>query len=131
MKPEGHTQKLRESLAVINECIEKGVLERQRNIGFNTSAASIDMLELLLHKLNLIDIGFSIKHDWFNSERKVREKLNFDFPNKENIIKLMCEIENERNKLCYGNSKPLEEIEKVLSLFHKLKNVFKEEEIYG
>ena len=55
MKNEEHVRNIKESLSIIEECIEKGLLERQRNIGFNTSAASVDMLELLLHKKSLID----------------------------------------------------------------------------
>ena len=49
MKIEYHKDRLKESLKVIGESIEKGLLERQRNIGFNTSAASADMLEIFFH----------------------------------------------------------------------------------
>ncbi len=126
MKPESHKERLLESLKVLEECIEKGVLERQRNIGFNTSAAAVDMLELLLHKHNLIDPGFIVKHDWFNSERKVKEKLNFEFHNKKEILTLMCSIENKRNILCYGKSQKLEIIQEVLKEFNILRNIFKE-----
>ena len=52
----------------LNESLEKGILERQRTIGFHTSAASMDLLEMLLHKNNLIDRGFVIKHEWLKSK---------------------------------------------------------------
>lgn len=63
MKIESHLKSLRESFELIDESIEKGLLERQRTIGFHTSAACADMLELLLHKKNLIDSGFIVKHE--------------------------------------------------------------------
>ena len=37
MKVEDHLRNFRESLEVIKESVEKGVQERQRNIGFNVS----------------------------------------------------------------------------------------------
>ena len=126
MKFKDHQERLKESLEVIEDCIEKGVVERQRTIGFNISAASADMLEMLLHKNNLIDPGFVIKHDWFNSERKVGEKLDFDFPNKKGIIKLMCAIEFKRNILCYGKTQKSEVLEEAIHDFTALKNIFKE-----
>ena len=64
MNIEFHLKTLKESLEVIEENIEKGLIERQRNIGFNASAASTDMLEILLHKQSLIEPGFVIKHEW-------------------------------------------------------------------
>ncbi len=42
---ESHLRNLKESLEVIEECIERGVQDRQRTLEFNTSSASIDMLE--------------------------------------------------------------------------------------
>jgi hypothetical protein len=58
-------------LEVIEESIEKGLVERQRNIEFNTSAACSDLLEILLHQQNLIDPGFTIKHEWIKSKNKI------------------------------------------------------------
>ena len=70
MNVETHLRNLRESLEVIRESIEKGLVERQRTLGFNTSAAAADMLELFLHSKNLIDPGFVIKHEWLKSIEK-------------------------------------------------------------
>ena len=39
MRNEEHLRNIKESLDIIEESIKKGLLERQRNIGFNTSAA--------------------------------------------------------------------------------------------
>lgn len=125
MKLEAHQQRLRESIQVIEECIEKGIIERQRNIGFNTSAAAIDMLEMLLHTENCIDHGMVIKHDWFTSERKVKEKLSFDFSSKQEITRLICAIEAKRNILCYGKTQKAETLQELIKDFNVLRNIFK------
>lgn len=125
MRIEDHKNNIRESIDVIEECIQKGALtQRQRTIGFHCSAAGIDMLEVLLHKKNLIDPGTQIKHDWFVSERKVEEKLSFDFPEKKRIIPLITSIEKNRNLLCYGKPQPERIIENTIIEFKKLKDIF-------
>jgi hypothetical protein len=124
MKIEDHLRNVNESLDVIKESIQKGLQERQRNIGFNTSVAAVEMLEIFLHKENIINPGAIIKHDWFSSFRKAGEKLEFEFPEKEKIIKLLCEIEAKRNLLCYGKPNPVQEIESILNSFYKIKDLF-------
>ncbi len=126
MNTEAHWRNLRESLESVEESIEKGVQSRQRTIGFNTSAASTDMLEILLHQKQLIDPGFMVKHDWFNSKRKIGEKFPFDFPCKKEILDLIFKIEERRNLLCYGKPQKIELIEDVLENFNQLKTKFRE-----
>ncbi len=126
MKIEDHLRNINESLDVIKECIQKGLQERQRNIGFNTSVASVEMFEVFLHKKNLINPGIIIKHNWFTSIRKANEKINFEFPKKEKIIKFLHEIETKRNLLCYGKPKPTSEIKSILDSFYKLKELFED-----
>jgi hypothetical protein len=127
MNIDSHLERLKESLESINESIEKGVANRQRNIGFNTSAASADMLEILLHKKNLIDPGFTIKHEWLNSKKKVSEKFFFEFPQKKKILGLMHKVEEKRNSLCYGKPQKEEVIREVIEDFNNLKKIFREE----
>ena len=126
MKIESHLENLKESIGEIEEGIQKGLQEKQRTIGFHTSAGAIDILEIILHKNNLIDPGFVIKHEWFNSQRKIEETLNFDFPKKKEIIELITKIENIRNKLCYGKRETEETLEKIVQDFTKLKKIFTE-----
>ena len=126
MKNEEHLRNIKESINVIEESIEKGLLERQRNIGFNVSAASADILELFLHKKNLIDIGFSVKHEWLNSNKKIKEKFPFEFEKKDEILSLMSKIENKRNILCYGKQQKIEVIQEVIDNFNKLREKFSE-----
>ena len=121
MKIEDHKRNINESLEVLKESIQKGLKERQRNIGFNVSVAATEMLEVFLHENNLISPGALLKHDWFSSVRKANEKLNFDFQNKEYIIDILNKIEQKRNILCYGKPQREEEISDVLEKFNKLK----------
>ena len=127
MKIEDHLRNINESLEVINESIQKGLLERQRNISFNISVVSVEMLEVFLHNLSILNFGSSIKHDWFSSERKALEKLKFDFPRKNEIINLLSDIESKRNIFCYGKPQPIEDIKSLLESFNKLKGLFEKE----
>ena len=126
MKIEDHYKRLKESLAVIEESIEKGLTERQRTIGFSASAACADMLEILLHKNSLIDPGFMLKHEWFKAKNILNEKLIFDFPEKRQILELMHKIEEKRNMLCYGKPKTEEVVREVIGNLNKLKAIFRE-----
>ncbi|MBU0906836.1 MAG: hypothetical protein KKD18_01270 [Nanoarchaeota archaeon] len=85
------------------------------------------MLEVFLHKLNLLDPGAIIKHEWFSSSRKANEKISFDFLGKQEIFNLLVEIESRRNLLCYGRPQPIETIKETLKSFNKLKLLFEEE----
>ncbi len=126
MNREGHKKAIMESMEVIRECIDKGIEKRQRTIGFHCSAAIADMLELCLHENNFIDPGANIEHDYFSSIRKAEERLDFEFPNKQKIIKMLVEIEEKRNLLCYEKPQKGEEIEKYIELFNTAKNLLEE-----
>lgn len=126
MKIESHLENLKESVREIEEAVAKDLTEKQRTIGFHASAGAIDMIEIILHKNKLIDPGFIIKHEWFNSKRKVSEKLNFEFPKKKTIIELTTSIESVRNKLCYGKKQESSVMERTIKDFNKLKKIFME-----
>ena len=126
MNVEAHVKNLKESLELIDESIEKGLVERQRTIGFNTSAASADMLEIFLHKNGLIDQGTVIKHEWLKSKNKIEDKLPFDFPHKNEILGLMLRIEEKRNALCYGKPQKREVLEEIIMTFNSLRELFRE-----
>jgi len=130
MKIESHLENLKESVREIERAVREGIEEKQMTIGFHTSSGASDMLEIILYKHNLIDPGFIIKHDWFNSINKLKEKINFDFPNKEKILELMIKIENTRNSLCYGKRRTAEELSPVIEAFHELTRLFKEDTKY-
>ncbi len=126
MKNEDHLRQLKESVQEIEKSIIEGINEKQRTIGFNTSAGAIDMLEIILHKENLLETSAMIKHEWFNSERKIAEKLICDFPRKNEIISLIKKIESMRNRFCYGKKQPESSIQETVNNFNALKNIFEE-----
>ena len=126
MKIEDHLRNIKESVEVIKESVQKNIQERQRTIGFSASIAAAEMLEVYLHKNNLINPGSMIKHELFNSIKKTKEKLNFNFPNKEKIISIIYDIESKRNLLCYGKPQPVETIKSVIESFNNLKAIFEE-----
>jgi hypothetical protein len=128
MKEELHKKNLEESIEVIEECVEKGMLaERQRTLGFHCSAAAVDLLEILLHRHNLISPGAQLKHDWFSSPKKVSEKFVFDFPHKNKILPIIMDIEKNRNLLCYGKPQPEEVVEAAVLEFRKLLDILRSE----
>ncbi len=131
MRIESHLENLKESIEEIEEAIKVGLEKKQRTLGFHTSSAAIDILEIILHKYNLIDQGFVIKHEWFNSKRKIQEKIPFNFPKKEEIIGCMIKIETSRNQFCYGKRQKEDELEKIAKEFIKLKKLFNEVAEYG
>ncbi len=126
MRIEDHWKRIKENLELINEGIEKSIAERQQSIAYSASAASADLLEILLHKNSLIDPGFIIKHEWLKSKNKIIEKIPFDFPKKVEILELIFKIEEKRNLLCYGKPQKREVVQEVINNFNKLKEVFKE-----
>ena len=126
MNTDKHYERLRESLEVLEESIEKDIIKRQRTIGFNCSAAAVDMLEIHLHKEKLIDPGFVLKHEWFKSKRKIKDKLPFEFKNKNKILRLMDEIETKRNALCYGTPQSETIVKQVIIKFNSLKKIMNE-----
>ncbi len=126
MKIELHFQNLKESLTMIEECVERGLTERQRTLGFHTSAACADLLEILFHRLNLIDPSLVIKHEWLKSPRSLREKFPFDFTHKQEIFLLIVKIEERRNALCYGKPQQETVLQEVVQDFQTVQKLFKE-----
>lgn len=130
MKIESHLDNLKESFRKIDQAIKEGLQENQRTLGFHASAAAMDILEIILHQNNLIDPGFMIKHEWFNSKNILAEKLNFEFPKKKEFLQIICRIELFRNKLCHGKRQDEKILESLINDFLKLKELFKEASKY-
>ncbi|MFH1439348.1 MAG: hypothetical protein ABIG89_02200 [Candidatus Woesearchaeota archaeon] len=112
----------------INEKIRANLLvERQKIIGFSVSEASTNLLEYFLHKKNIITSGFRINHNYFASERRAERYLDFEFPNKKEIIDLMVMIDESRCLLCYGKEKKEELIREAISILIKIKEIIETE----
>jgi len=127
MKIDSHKKALKESEEVIAESIKLGLEKRQRTIGFHCSSAAIDLLEIFLHKRNLLDAGAYLKHNWFTSIHRAQEKLP-QFENKEKILALLAKIEQNRSLLCYGKPRASETIKGAIIAFNKLKELLEVED---
>lgn len=127
-----HKELLNFSVELIDNVLSKGLMSNPRAIGFATSAGSVDLISIYLHKLGKISLGKIIEHQWFKNSKKGQKKellyerkIGIDFPKKDEIFSLMCEIEEKRNILAYGN--PTEKnVEQTISSFRKLKNLIEE-----
>jgi len=126
MKIDGHLEILKEVFLTIDTCIDKGIEQFQRTIGFQTSLGAVEMLELYLHKKNLFSLSARINHAWMKSQNKIREKIAFEFPRKQEIIELLYYIEKNRDELCYGKKVDPLRIAEQLEYFNRLKEIFRE-----
>jgi len=128
MKIEEHEKAYQEHKRIIDKFIEEGIENNQRNISYNISQGSVELFSIYLHKLNIVSSsGDQIDHRIFKSKNLINKKLDFDFPHKFKILKLMKEIEQERNALCYGSRKPSPRIEKVIIAFNKFRKIVNKE----
>jgi hypothetical protein len=124
MKVEDHEKAYKEHLKNLNLFIEEGIEENQRNIGYNVSQGSVELIAICLHKINLLQTsGDQLDHRIFKNKALIEKKLPSDFPNKKEILELMREIELERNIVCYGKRKPKKRIEKMIGNFNKLRKI--------
>ncbi len=126
MNVQSHLESLKESVGEIEEAVKKGLITKQRSLGFHASAAAVDILEIVFHERNLVDPGFVVKHEWLNSPKKIKEKFPFDFPHKFEIMSLASKIEAQRNKLCYGKRQSEDVLERLVEDFNSLKEIFTE-----
>ena len=125
--PEEHKKNFEQFMDDINEKIRADLLlKRQKIIAFNASEASTNLLEYFLHKKNLIQSGVHINHNYFVSEKRANRFLDFEFPDKKEIINLMVIQEDFRNLLGYGKEKDKQKVEQAISNLNKIKEFIKD-----
>ena len=108
----------------INEKTNRGILgKRQKLIGFAASESSANLFARLLHKLNLISPGFNVNHRFFASIEQAKIRFGFDFPKKGEILALLANQENYRDKLCYGKSKDESVVKAAVENYFMLKEL--------
>ena len=105
----------------------KNEYERQKLIAFAASEASCDLLAIFLHNKNLTDPGFNVNHRFFASKKIAESRLEFNFPSKEIIVKLMVEQERYRNLLCYGKLKEEKHVLKCIENLFTIKKIVEKE----
>lgn len=103
------------------------VPERQKIIGFAASEASTNCFAILLHKRNLISVGFNVNHRWFASIERAKDKFPFDFPHKDRLLELLVKQEYFRDRLCYGRNKSVAEAEETIKVFFEIKRIVEKE----
>lgn len=124
MKLENHMLKLKEHL----DGLEWGIRQNNHSaIGFHASQGAVELVSIYLHKLNLITADIQLKHTWFRSANLIGQKLDFEFPNKQEILGLVGRIEDLRNPLCYGSPRPEESLDAAVSTLRKLKSLIEKE----
>jgi len=130
---EVHKEHIEEHLYAIESAIAVGVEKRPATIGLHVSACSIGLIELYLHVLGKISAGAMIKHEWFKAPHPgqkiaplAERKISADFPAKEEILKWMYVIEEQRNKLVYGKPSA-SAVEETLNAFKKLHTLIQEQ----
>jgi hypothetical protein len=123
MRIEEHIKALEEHERNIRKCIDDGLEDNQRNLGYNVSQASIEMLSIYLLKSRLVPVSVNFDHRIFKNSEYIKNTFSFDFPGKARILGFMKNIEEKRNLLCYGKRKPLKDIEEMIMLYNKLKEV--------
>ncbi len=100
MKVEDHEKAYKEHLKNLNLFIEEGIEENQRNIGYNVSQGSVELIAICLHKINLLQTsGDQLDHRIFKNKALIEKKLPSDFPNKKEILELI-EGNRIRKKHC-------------------------------
>jgi len=85
------------------------------------------MLEYFFHKKELVSTGFRANHRYFSSLRKAEEYVNFDFPQKKEILELMIQQQKLRDILCYGKEKDLKIVEEAIRNLQKIKEIITKE----
>src|SRR3989344_3148259 len=107
-----HKRKIKEHLDEINDAIEQGIEDKPITLGFHCSACVLELLELYLHIKNKLPLEKIIKHDWFKRPKTEQKK--------DELYKLVYDIEEERNSLLYGKPQK-EQTKKVLEKFQEFK----------
>lgn len=127
MKIEEHQKALNEHIKNLHKAIDEGTEKNQRNVGYNVSQGSVELFAIYMHSLLLVEgSGDQWDHRTFKTKRKIERKVPPAFPDREKILKLMEEIELERNVICYGRRKPKARIEKMIMSFQELRRVINE-----
>ena len=135
MKEEKHNEILQEVLDEIESASKdkRGLVSHQRRLAFSLSLGAVTILEIYLHKLNVIKESSKINHIWFKRKKQtileylqnqITSPIN-SIENMQEIISLIIKIEEKRDDLAYGSPSTEENIQEKINLFFKLKNLTK------
>ncbi len=137
MKIEKHFEALKEVDETIEEALNsKNILSYQRRLSAMLSLGIQQLIEIYLHRLNVIRPGTQVKHEWFGiGERKLHQRLSAiltteakNIPRIREILILAKEIESDRNDILYGS--PLSDestIKGKIDAYLEVKRIIEEE----
>ena len=133
MKEEKHLEILKEVLDEIETSLKdkRGLLIHQRRLAFSLSLGAVNLLELYLHRINIIKEGAKIDHRWFKrKEERILEQLENqiivsidDVDKMKEIIEIISKIEEKRDDIAYGAPSTENLLQEKINLFFKLKKI--------
>ncbi|MEK6823961.1 MAG: hypothetical protein AABY06_02900 [Nanoarchaeota archaeon] len=103
---------IKEVLDEINSALKdpRGLKTHQRRLAFSLSLGCVNLIEEYLIKKDVLKSGAKINHLWFKKKPENVKKLISNqivcpvenISNLDNLLKIVYEIEKERNELAYG-----------------------------
>ncbi|MDY6788382.1 MAG: hypothetical protein SVV03_00295 [Candidatus Nanohaloarchaea archaeon] len=100
------------------------------------SLGAVELLELYLHRIDLMKPGARLKHDWFKKKKeRIKNKLKRqitgnleDIPELDTPIDLVASIEDNRDDVAYGSPlKDDELLQECIDDFLELKELVESE----
>ena len=133
MRPEKHEEVLQEVTDEIEAALNdaRGPVSHQRRLAFSLSLGAVNLIELYLHKINIIKEGSKIDHRWFKKkEESVLEQLQRQvvapidsFDKIKQAVVLARKIEEKRDDLAYGAPATELVLQEKINMFLELKKV--------
>ena|SRR3989338_890830 len=135
MKEDKHYEIINEVLDEIESAAKdpRGLVAHQRRLALILSLGAVNILELYLHKQDIIKVGSKIDHRWF-TRKKERVMVELEkrttsalesIENIDEIVETVIAIEEKRNDLAYGSPVPEELLQQKINLFFELRRLTK------
>lgn len=135
MREDKHQEILKEVLDEIELALKdkRGLVSHQRRLAFLISLGAVNLLELYLHKINVIKEGSKINHLWFKFKKeKIFEQLQKQITspiksisNIDKIVDLLIKIEEKRDDLAYGAPSKENILQEKINLYFELIKLLK------
>jgi len=113
MKLEKHRESLVEVSDTIKDALDdpKGIVAHQRRLMAMISLGTAQLVEIYLHKMDVMKPGSQIKHEWLKKDEKnallrLSSTLTVNpgkIPKIVEILALAREIESDRDEIVYGS----------------------------
>ncbi len=133
MLKEKHEEVLNEVLEEIETALKdkRSLLAHQRRLAFSLSLGTATLLELYLHKQNLMKAGGKINHQWLKKRKdRIFEQIQKQVVSPIHLIKNVNEalgiagkIEEKRDDLAYGAPTSEKILQEKINLFFELKKL--------